>query len=103
MLPEGRRPMVQGLWSGNLSHCIAGKFMAVVLSQGSVKALLSDDHFLGRACFDEDRGQAGLHGSAAMRRTPRPRILMLRCTASGRARRPSLPIWARSDREPTTI
>ena len=38
----------------------AGKFMAVVLSQGSVKALLSDDHFLGRACFDEDRGQAGL-------------------------------------------
>jgi hypothetical protein len=52
--------MVQGLWSGNLSHCIAGKFMAVMLSHGSVKALLSDDHFLGRACFDEDRGQAGL-------------------------------------------
>ena len=60
MLPDGRRPMVQGLWSGNLSPYIAGKFMAVVLGQGSVKALLSDDHFLGRACFDEDRGQAGL-------------------------------------------
>ena len=28
--------------------------MAVVLSQGSVKALLSDDHFLARAWFDED-------------------------------------------------
>jgi transposase len=102
---------------------IARKFMAAVLSQGSVKALLSDDHFsvdgtlieawasmksfrpkdgsgeppaAGRNSLPRRRPGASATfaaRSAAMRRTPRPPIPRLGCTARGRANPPSLPIW----------
>ena len=102
---------------------IARKFMAAVLSQGSVKALLSDDHFSvdgtlieawasmksfrskdgsgeppapGRNSLPQRRlGASGTFTarSAATRRTPRRPILMLGCTARGRVSRPSSPIW----------
>ena len=102
---------------------IARKFMAAVLSQSSVKALLSDDHFSvdgtlieawasiksfrskdgsgeppapGRNSLPQRRlGASGTFTarSAAMRRTPRPRTPMLGCTARGRVSRPSSPIW----------
>jgi transposase len=94
---------------------IARKFMAAVLSQGAVKALLSDDHFSvdgtlieawasmksfvpGTAAASRLLRAAMASGtftarSAATRRTPRPRIPVLGCTARGRANLPSSPIW----------
>ena len=102
---------------------IARKFMAAVLSQGSVKALLSDDHFsvdgtlieawasmksfrpkdgsgeppaAGRNSLPQRRLGARATftaRSAAMRPTPRPRTSMLDCTARVRANPPSSPIW----------
>ena len=94
---------------------IARRFMAAVLNQEPVKALLSDDHFSVDGTLIEawasmksfrpkDGGgeppAPGRNGerdftarSAAMRRTPRPPIPMPGCTARGRASRPSSPIW----------
>jgi transposase len=102
---------------------IARKLMAAVLSQGSVKVLLSGDHFSvdgalieawasmksfrpkdgsgeppapGRNSLPQRRlGVSGTSTvrSAAMRRTPRPPILMPGCTARGRANPRSWPIW----------
>ena len=102
---------------------IARKFMAEVLNQGSVKTLLSDDHFSvdgtlieawasmksfrpkdgsgeppapGRNSLPRRRpGASGIFTArnAATRRTPRRRTAMLGCTARVRASLPSLPIW----------
>src|SRR5204862_4403575 len=94
---------------------IARKFMAAVLNQGSVKALLSDDHFsvngtlieawasirafARRMAAASRRRRAAMASvtftakSAATRRTPRPPIPMPGCTVRGRANRPSSPIW----------
>jgi transposase len=94
---------------------IARKFMAEVLNQGSVKTLLSDDHFSVDGTLIEawasmksfrpkdgsgDRRHRAAMASgiftarnAATRRTPRRRTAMLGCTARVRASLPSLPIW----------
>jgi len=94
---------------------IARRFMAAVLNQEPVKALLSDDHFAvdgtlieAWASMKSFRPKDGSGEpprlaatvswtftvrSAAMRRTPRPPIPMPDCTAGGRANRPSLRIW----------
>jgi transposase len=94
---------------------IARKFMAAVLSQSSVKALLSDDHFsvdgtlieawasiksfaprtaaASRRHLAATANSISTVRSAATRRTPRPRTPMLGCTARGRVSRPSSPIW----------
>jgi transposase len=102
---------------------IARKFMAAVLSQEAVKALLSGDHFSVDGTLIEawasmksfrpkdGSGEPPAPGrnslplrkqgasatftarSAATRRTPRPRTPMLDCTARVRANPPSSPIW----------
>lgn len=102
---------------------IAAKLMAAVLSQGRVKALLSDDHFSvdgtlieawasmksfrpkdgsGEPPAPGRNGERDFHSlprrrpgarSEATRRTPRPPIPTPGCIAKGWASRPSLPIW----------
>jgi transposase len=102
---------------------IARKFMAAVLSQEAVKALLSDDHFSGDGTLIEawasmksfrpkdGSGKPPAPGrnsppqrrlganetftvrSAATRPTPRPQSPRLGCIARGRDSRPSLAIW----------
>src|SRR6266550_5543939 len=94
---------------------IARKFMAAVLNQGSVKALLSDDHFSvdgtlieawasiksfrpkdgsGEPPAPGRNGERDFHGEKRSNEThasiPTP---MLGCTARGRASPPSFPIW----------
>jgi transposase len=95
---------------------IAKKFMAAVLDQEAVKALLSDDHFSvdgtlieAWASMKSFRPKDGSGAppapvatasgtftarNAATRPTPRPPTPMLDCTARGRASPPSWPIWA---------
>jgi len=65
---------------------IAAQFMAAVLNQERVTALLSDEHFSVDGTL--------MARNAAMRRTPRPPIAMPGCTARGRASRPGWPIWS---------
>ena len=102
---------------------IAAQFMAAVLGQERVKALLSDDHFSvdgtlieawaslksfrpkdgsgeppapGRNSLPQRRlGASGTFTarSAATRPTPRPPTPMPGCTARARASPPSSPIW----------
>jgi hypothetical protein len=88
--------------------------MAAVLNQGSVKALLSDDHFSVDGTFIEAwasmksfrpkdgsgeppapgrNGERDFHGEKRSNDTPRPPIPMPGCTVRGRANRPSSPIW----------
>src|SRR5215471_3139550 len=63
---------------------IARKFMAAVLNQGQVKALLSDDHF----SVDGTLIEAWPRLAACRPQTPMPGYI-----ARGRASPPSLPIW----------
>jgi hypothetical protein len=95
---------------------IAEKFMAAVLDQGAVKALLSDDHFSvdgtliktwasmksfhpkdgsGRPRRQVVMASATFTArSAATRPTPRPPIPDAGCIVRDRASPPSWPIWA---------
>ena len=101
---------------------IARKFMAAVLNQGSVKALLSDDHFSvdgtlieawasmksfrpkdgsGEPPAPGRNGERDFHGEKRSNETHASTTDPdARFTVRGRANRPSSPIWARSDGEP---
>jgi transposase len=94
---------------------IASKFMAAVLNQERVKALLSDDPFsvdgtlieawAGMKSFRPKDGRVrrrlpaatgngtSMARSAATRRMPRPPIPMPGCIARAGGNRPSWPIW----------
>ena len=94
---------------------IAGKFMAAVLNQARVKALLSDDHFSvdgtlieawasmksfrpkdgsGEPPAPGRNGERDFHGEKRSNETHASTTdPMLGCTARGRASRPSWPIW----------
>ena len=94
---------------------IARRFMAAVLNQEPVKALLSDDHFSvdgtlieawasmksfrPRTAAASRRRRAEMASatftasSAATRRTPRPPTPTPGCIARGRDSQPSSPIW----------
>jgi Transposase domain (DUF772) len=114
VFPKNRERLIEG--------DIAAKFMAAVLNQARVKALLSDDHFSvdgtpiaawaskksfrpkdgsgeppapGRNSLPRRRPGANaisMARSAATRRTPRPRTPMPGSIAKGRASPPSLPL-----------
>ena len=94
---------------------IANKFMAAVLDQEAVKALLSDDHFSvdgtlieawasmksfrpkdgsGQQPAPGRNGERDVHDEErATRRTPRPPTPTPGCIARGQASRSSWPIW----------
>jgi transposase len=94
---------------------IANKFMAAVLGQEAVKALLSDDHFSvdgtlieawanmkgfrpkdgsGEPPAPGRNGERDVHDEErATRRTPRPPTPTPGCIARGQASRSSWPIW----------
>ena len=101
---------------------IARKFMAAVLNQEPVKALLSDDHFSVDGTLIEAwasmksfrpkdgsseppapgrNGERDFHGEKRSNETPRRPILTPGFTARDQASRPNGPIWARSNGEPT--
>ena len=101
---------------------IANKFMAAVLTQEPVKALLSDEHFSvdgtlieawasmksfcpkdgsGTAPAPGRNGERDFHGEKRSNETPRRPILTPGFTARDQASRPNGPIWARSNGEPT--